>query len=72
MMKLPTGYRSPIPAYSVEVQTEEGSAGQLGVFFNLNVAEACRTQLLTEGRFPELAINYMVVHSRLKDWEWDR
>lgn len=72
VMKLPNGYRSPVPVYAVEFVDEDGDSFQLGVFFDLEIAEACRAQLEAEGRFPELSINYLAVHSRLKDWEWDR
>lgn len=72
-MKLPNGYRTPLHVYAVQFQDEsDGRSIQLGVFFDEKVAQACLAQLEAEGRYPELAINYMTVHSRLKDWEWNR
>lgn len=72
-MKLPDGYRSPVSVYAVEcVDEDDGSSHQLGVFFDEEVARACRAQLRAEDRLRETVINYLPVHSRLEDWERDR
>jgi hypothetical protein len=70
---LPRGYRSPDAIYTVEWEDAEGnSGGQIGAFYSLQVAEACRAQLAEfEGR-TNLVINLLPVHTRLEDWELDR
>ncbi|MDQ0693189.1 hypothetical protein QF047_004149 [Arthrobacter sp. W4I7] len=70
---LSRGYRSPEPIYTVEWEDVEGnSGGQLGAFYSLQVAEACRTQLVDAEGYTNLVINLIPVHTRLKDWELDR
>jgi hypothetical protein len=72
-MLLPKGYRSPEPVFAVEIYDEEAecSRGQLGVFFTEADAQACKAKLEAEGR-TEIVINYLGVHSSLRDWEFDR
>lgn len=71
-MKLPSGYRTPVHVYVVESEHEDdGNYYQVGAFLDETEAEACRQQLEAEG-FAGLVINHLTVHSRLKDWEWDR
>lgn len=70
VIKLPSGFRSPLPVYAVQLD-DDGEAAQLGVFFDLEMAEACLAQLESEGH-ADLVINHMSVHSRLEDWKWDR
>lgn len=68
----PKGYRSPEAIYVVEWEDAEGnSIGQLGAFYSLQDAEACRAQLEFEGR-TNLVIYPIPVHTRLEDWEYDR
>lgn len=71
-MRLPNGYRTPLLACAVEYQDEDGATVQLGAFFDEDVAKACKAQLEAEGGYPELHLSYLVIHSRLKDWQWNR
>lgn len=77
---LPRGYRMPSPVYAVEWRdSRDGSSSQLGVFTTEADARACMARLVQEG-WKEcdvddddgLYINFLAVHERLKDWEWDR
>ena len=71
-MRLPRGYRSPEPCYSVERYDAEGrSVAQFGAFFSMDAAEACLAQLESEGR-TGLGINSIPVHVRIEDWQFDR
>jgi hypothetical protein len=68
-MRLPNGYRRPELTYAVELHDPEGkSLGQVGAFFSMEGAEACRAQLESEGR-TDLVINQIPVHTRLEDWQ---
>ncbi len=72
VMWLPSGYRSPLVAYLVEWTDErDGSTAQLGGFTTRREAEACVTELESEG-WRELHINVVAVHERHVDWRWDR
>ena len=71
-MRLPNGYRSPEAIWAVEEFDEEDrSLGQFGVFFSVEAARACMTQLAAEGH-TDLAVIPISVYSRLQDWEHDR
>lgn len=71
-MLLPTGYKSPFLVYLVEVQQEDGHNIQLGAFTTEAEAEACLAQLESEGYWQDLYINWVAIHERLTDWQWDR
>ena len=45
--------------------------GQIGAFFSAANAQQCLAQLVAEGR-DDLRINMIPVHSRVKDWHFDR
>lgn len=72
VMKLPSGYRTPLLACAVEYEDEDGTTVQIAAFFDETVAEACKLRLKAAGRYPELHLRYLVIHSRLKDWQWNR
>ena len=71
---LPAGYRKPEMTYAVVLldDEEDNVVFQFGAFFDESVARECLAQLEAEGRFEHLQINMLSVHTRLKDWEWDR
>ncbi|WP_460753902.1 hypothetical protein [Myceligenerans cantabricum] len=70
-MRLPKGYRSPETVYEVVLLAEDDNVvAQMGAFFDLQTAEACLARYEPEVR-ERMAINYVGVHSRLEDWEFD-
>jgi hypothetical protein len=72
VMWLPSGYRSPLPVYSVvHVDERDESMSELGTFNDESVANACLQRLESEG-WTNLELNYLSVHDRLEDWEWNR
>ncbi|WP_419703895.1 hypothetical protein [Promicromonospora sp. NFX87] len=71
-MRPPKGYRSPETIYEVVLLGEDNYViAQLGAFFDLGTAERCLAQY-DAARRDRMAINYVSVHSRLEDWEFDR
>jgi len=72
-MVLPKWHRSPELIYAVELydEAEERSCGQIGAFFSQEEAEACRAQLVSEGR-TNVVINMIAVYARVRDWQFDR
>lgn len=71
-MRLPKGYRSPEMIYEVVLLGEDDYViTQLGAFFDLRTAERCLAQYDAERR-DRMAINFVSVHSRLEDWEFNR
>lgn len=73
IMLLPKRYRSPVPIYAVEFYDEEDAHCyiQLAAFFSEEEALICKAQLEAEGRI-DLVINVIVVHTRVRDWHFDR
>lgn len=72
VMKLPKGYRGTEMVCVVEWHYgDDGSRAQLGAFFSEEEAQACMAQLEAEGR-GDLVVNYIAVHTRLEDWQFDR
>ncbi|MFD7308241.1 hypothetical protein [Promicromonospora sp. NPDC059942] len=70
-MRLPKGYRPPETIYEVALLAEDGNVvAQMGAFFDLRTAEACLARYEPEAR-EQMVINYVSVHTRLKDWEFD-
>lgn len=72
VMRLPRGYRNPEFVYSVVQLDENGdtTGPVFGTFFSEKEAKASIARL--EGRgVHDLAINWLPVHSRLQDWEFD-
>ena len=52
-------------------EADERTFGQIGAFFSQEEAEACKVQLVTEGR-ANVVINRIAVHARVRDWQFDR
>jgi hypothetical protein len=72
LMRLPKEYRSPETIYEVVLLAEDDNViAQMGAFFDLRTAEKCLARFDTEAR-ERMAINYVSVHSRLQDWEFDK
>jgi hypothetical protein len=71
-MRLPRGYIQPLDVFIVELTDESGDAslGQIAAFSSEKDAETLRAQLASEGEF--VHINTVLVHHRLKDYEWNR
>jgi len=44
----------------------------VGAFTTKAAATKLMRRLKNEDRFPNLRINIIGVHERVKDWEWDR
>jgi hypothetical protein len=72
VMLLPVGYNSPFLVYLVEAEQEDGRTVQLGAFTTQAEAKACLAQLASEGYWQDLEINFLPVHERVTDWQWDR
>lgn len=73
-MRLPKGYRGTEMTYAVVLldDEEDNVVHQFGAFFDEAEARKCLAQLRAEGQFQHLDLNRLPVHTRLKDWEWDR
>jgi hypothetical protein len=66
------GGSTPETIYEVVLLGEDDYViAQLGAFFDLRTAERWLAQYDTERR-DQMAINYVSVHSRLEDWEFNR
>jgi hypothetical protein len=71
----PQGYTEPSVVWSVEyVDPREPEAGshQVGAFTTESEAQKLRGRLEAQGFIAELGINFIPVHQRVEDWEWDR
>lgn len=71
-MKLPRGYVSPEMVCEV-IREPDGEFIQYGAFFSEAEAQRLLDLLVDQGiDRDDLAINWVPVHTRLEDWEWDR
>ena len=76
----PKGYVAPQIIWCVESEqrraglpdNDDGLVTQLGAFTTKAAAKKLMRRLKNEDRFPNLRINIIGVHERVKDWEWDR
>ena len=73
-MNLPRGYRGPETIYQVGKWDEDTDfmLYALGAFDSKAEAQRLIEMLEAEGVHGELALNYIPVHARLADWEFDR
>ncbi len=66
----PPGYSDPVSCVLVEETNEAGETYQVGGFFSVEEATTLLWRLLSEGR--DAHLNYVTIHHRVADWEWDR
>ena len=73
-INLPRGYRNPEMIYQVVRWSDETDSIELalGAFDSASEARRLIEALEAEGRHGNLSMNYIPVHARVTDWEFDR
>jgi hypothetical protein len=66
----PPGYTEPVVVCLVEETNEAGETRQVGGFFSVEEATTLLWRVLRQGR--DAHLNYVAIHHRVVDWEWDR